>query len=375
MAYYIRTPLRILCVARGLQRGGVLYMIASLVSALQKTGTSTQILTDPESYTLLKSVGVPEEHCIVIGTSNKILWDLYTSYTFIRHHIDQSTVIFYTKNTIPHTHAVLPHRKWLFIHDLAHFYPNIQAYPWLDTLYMRYMIGRSLRHAEYIFAPSQNTVHDIQHFFTAPKERIQLLYESTDAFFHRITDTNTINATLKKYNITSPFIFYCGSISPRKNILLLLQSFYALQTTVPHTLYIVSGLGWNNSKERQFLQEHPDLRARILPFLSKEELRLLYSSASAYVFPSLYEGFGLPILEAQACGCPVITSRSSSCAEIAGQGAYIVNPQDPQSITDGIAAVLSDTNLSKKLVASGYKNVRKYSWDTAAATLTTVLTR
>lgn len=127
-------------------------------------------------------------------------------------------------------------------------------------------------------------------------------------------------------------------------------------------MYITGLKNWNSDEIFPYIEKNLKGRVKILGYISEEELIAFYQIAEIYIYPSLYEGFGLPILEAQACGCPVLTSSETSCPEVAGKGALIVNPYSVDSIADGIYSILDNSRMRKKLINAGYENLKRFSW-------------
>jgi glycosyltransferase involved in cell wall biosynthesis len=188
--------------------------------------------------------------------------------------------------------------------------------------------------------------------------------------FKPSTDERKKKMFINKFNVHLPFFFYSGSLSPRKNMLNLLKAFLLINAEIPHNIYFTGGDSWRDNDVSRFIKDN-GLENRVvrLGYLSEEELVIAYSLAECYLYPSLYEGFGLPILEAQACGCPVLTSTVSSCPEIAGNAALLVDPNSPKSIAQAMMRIISEKGLRRDLQNKGFKNCARYSWRRAAEEL------
>ncbi|MFW6025682.1 MAG: glycosyltransferase family 4 protein [Candidatus Woesearchaeota archaeon] len=161
---------------------------------------------------------------------------------------------------------------------------------------------------------------------------------------------------MSKYSINKPFIFYVGSDVGRKNIKRLAKSFNSIEKQIPHELILAGNI------RRQYNSQ----RIKKIGYVNNEDLVQLYNQADLYVYPSLYEGFGLPILEAQACGCPVLTSNVTSMPEVAGYGAHIVNPYSEKEIAEGMEKILNDKKYREELIKKGFENVKRFSWEKTA---------
>jgi glycosyltransferase involved in cell wall biosynthesis len=179
-----------------------------------------------------------------------------------------------------------------------------------------------------------------------------------------------VDKRLRELGVTRPFLLYVGSIQPRKNLARLVEAFRALGRD-DLSLAIAGQTAWCTNKSLPFEVEGvSDLL--LLGYVASDDLQVLYNSAEAFVFPSLFEGFGMPVLEAMACGCPVVTSRTSSLPEVAGDAAVFVDPTDVESIRDGIQEALS-TSRRPELVQRGLERAAVFTWDaTASLTLATI---
>jgi len=210
---------------------------------------------------------------------------------------------------------------------------------------------------------SECTKQDILKYFKIDEKKIKVVYLGADKRF-KPSSSDDIKKTLEKYHLNEPFLLSLGSV-PRKNIDGIIKSF-AIARSHKNTIL---ALGCSNDQEK-YTQLAESLgvadRIRILDKLKDEEIVSLYSGCRAFVFPSLYEGFGLPILEAFQCKAPVITSNISSCPEVAGDAAILVDPDDHGQIASAMDQVCTDNNLRDQLIQKGEQRARQFSWDTFA---------
>ncbi len=255
-------------------------------------------------------------------------------------------------------------KKILSILDMGYFISRNNPYPFLDRIYMKIMIPISCRLADKIVAISKNTKKELVSFLKIPKEKIKVIYLGVSKNYRTIKNKAVLKKIQKKYCLDRPFIFYSGSISPRKNLKRLILSFEKIKNKFNLDLVITGNKAWNNKEEEQMIKENP--RIKVLGCIPQRDLIHLYNLAEVYLYISLYEGFGLPILEAQACGCPVITSNISSMPEVAEKGALLVNPYSVNEIARAMKKVLENKKLRKKLINEGYKNVKRFSWKKCA---------
>lgn len=301
---------------------------------------------------------------IYIDSNSRLLWDYWYSCRKIKDYsID---VIFYPKNIIPISHFFLKSKKINMIMDLAHFEEKFKSYKFFDTVYMKSLMGISCNFASHVLAISHNTKSDIVNKLNIDKRKITVVPLAVSGDFKRINNSHFLDKLCKKYLVDKPFLFYCGSISPRKNLLRLFKAYCNILDQIPHNFYMSVTDSWGDIVIDKSMRDQLKDRLVVLPHLEKNELIAMYSLADAYLYPSLYEGFGLPILEAQACGCPVLTSNVTSCPEVAGEGALFVDPYSIPSIQEGLLRIVRDLDLRDRLIKLGFENLKRFSWEKSA---------
>lgn len=209
---------------------------------------------------------------------------------------------------------------------------------------------------------SKSEIHELLH---VPEEKIEVVY-SAPSVTSKAADFQMVQERL---NIRKPYLLYVGTIEPRKNLIRLIQSFDWLkkEKQIPHQLILAGGGGWKTEEIHQAAEAVQFAgEIRFTGYLSSEEKNVLYQNADAMAFPSLYEGFGMPPLEAMLFGCPVICSDTASLPEIVGEAAELVDPLDVQAIADGIWHVLSDRSYRSSLIKTGMQQALRFSWDRSA---------
>ncbi|MFZ2538174.1 MAG: glycosyltransferase family 1 protein [Oscillospiraceae bacterium] len=211
--------------------------------------------------------------------------------------------------------------------------------------------------AKIIIADSMATKNDLVNRLNINENKIKVIYIGIDSIYKPSNDLQ-IQLMKEKYNIITPYILGMGGTEFRKNANGLIDAFKSLKEKygIPHKLVII-GKQWNN---KDFSNDKDII---FTGFADTEDLPHLYSEADVFVFPSLYEGFGMPILEAQACGTPVVTSNVSSMPEVAGDSASLVNPNDVNDIANGIYSILSNEKLKEDLIRKGFDNIKRFSWE------------
>jgi len=252
------------------------------------------------------------------------------------------------------------------LHDLIFlFHP--ETHKPLNRWFLTLMMPRFLRAADAVIAVSECTKRDAIRFYRIPEEKISVIYEGVNPRF-RPADPETIAAVRARYNLPEHFILYVGTIEPRKNLTALLEAFHHLLATHDLRLVIVGKKGWLYEGFFRRLREL-GLGDRVIftGYVPDEDLPAIYSAADLFVFPSLYEGFGLPVLEAMACGTPVICSNTSSLPEVAGDAAFLVDPTDVCSLAGAMEQALTDEHLRSELMAKGLERARWFTWEKAAA--------
>jgi glycosyltransferase involved in cell wall biosynthesis len=231
---------------------------------------------------------------------------------------------------------------------------------------------RALAGAARIFAVSQFTKIEIEKLFGIPADHIEVVYNAIDERFLRgHASTADRELIAQRYQVTYPFLLYAGRISPHKNVVRMIEAFSALKTelersqSLPDLKLIIIGddLSGNPDLRRTVIRSCVQNDVRFLGFVPIDVLRIFYDEAKVFVFPSLYEGFGLPPLEAMAQGTPVVTSNVSSLPEVVGRAAVLVNPENVFEIMRALHRVLTDTALRERLRDRGYQQVAKFSWE------------
>ncbi len=257
-------------------------------------------------------------------------------------------------------------RSVFTLHDLVfRFYP--ETHKPLNRWFLTLMMPRFLEAADAVIAVSEWTKKDAIELYGLDEDKIRVVYEGVNPRF-RPASAESISAVRQKYGILEKFILCVGTIEPRKNLTSLLEAYHSVRNGRRDLkLVIVGKMGWLYEGFFRRLRELGLENEVIFPgFVPDEDLPSLYSAADLFVFPSLYEGFGLPVLEAMACGTPVVTSNSSSLPEVTGEATVLVDPNDVQALIRAMSAVLDNKELRGELHAKGLRQAAKFSWETAA---------
>jgi glycosyltransferase involved in cell wall biosynthesis len=256
------------------------------------------------------------------------------------------------------------------IHDCIHlmfpqYLPGRAAYA-----YARAAMWSAARRSHRILTVSEASKRDIMRFFNVPADKVVVVYNAIDERFRTVPAEEDIERVRERYQLHSGFVLYVGNIKPHKNLVRLIEAFDQLRQRGFDDMKLLI-IGDEISKLpalRRAVHTHKlHKHVRFLGYLPDETLAVLYRLAAVFVFPSLYEGFGLPPLEAMACGTPVVTSNVSSLPEVTGDAAVLVDPYDVESIVAGIERVLTDPDLRERLKARGIARAREFSWEQSVA--------
>ncbi|MEK7570305.1 MAG: glycosyltransferase family 1 protein [Patescibacteria group bacterium] len=239
--------------------------------------------------------------------------------------------------------------------------------------YWHDLLPRTLRHADRIAAISEATKQDLIRLLHIPAERITVTPLAADARFCPHADAAAETAVRRKYNLPRPFCLAVGTIEPRKNLPFLVEAFSVAKRD-DHDLVIVGKPGWDMEALTQRIRQlHVGERVRILEYVSEAELLTMLRMSTALLFPSRYEGFGLPVLEAMACGTPVVSSTAASLPEVGGDAVLYADPADLDAWRDHIGRIISDVGLRNSLRTKGLARAATFTWDrTAKLTLDTL---
>jgi glycosyltransferase involved in cell wall biosynthesis len=312
---------------------------------------------------------VPEVEEVVLRMPGAIAWDqLAVPWLARRHRLD---VLFNPKFSLPFL-ARIP--KAFVLHG-SEWFAIPKTFPWYDRLYTRLLVPRYCRSATRFITVADQVKRDAIAFTGVDAERAVTIYNGFDRErFRRITDADALAEVRARHHLPERFILWVGQIYPPKNFGRLVRAFAKLAGEFEHTLVIAGEPRRDASGDLALVRELGlGDRVRFTGWLSHDDLPALYNLAELFVLPSLYEGFGIPLLEAMACGCPVVTSRTGSPPEIVAGGALLVDPLDPDDIANAMARALRDPELRAALVQRGLERAAEFSWERCARAVLTML--
>lgn len=336
------------------------------------------------TYNLIKGISkiYPQEHIFLVdytghsdfNSLNKLiiapsvrflpkksyLWHLYIQFKLRKNNFDLD--IIHSPENASLFVKLQNQKKIVTVHDIiAYLYSEFGV----TGIRYKYLLNRTLKTADKIITDSYSTKKDLINYFNVPEQKINVIYLAADDKF-KLLDPQEIDPILKKYEVLSPYIFYVGGFMTHKNIPTLIKAFYELKKEeIPHKLVFT---GKNSNKKIYNLIQRLGLQKHIifLGYVESEDLPALYNGADLFVYPSLYEGFGLPPLEAMSCGCPVVASNTSSLPEVVGDGGIMVDPYDVDELANAMHRVLTNDWLRINLIRRGLKRAKMFSWEKCA---------
>lgn len=290
-------------------------------------------------------------------------WRLWTHLGLSRQlHSHPPNCLFVPAHVLPIYH---PCPSVVTVHDLGYLHFP-QAHPFSQRFYLDWSTRFSASAATALLADSEATRNDLIKYYGTPAEKITVVYPGFDTSLKPIRHPNGRWPVRQKYNLPEKFILHVGTLQPRKNLERLIEAYDPAQIS----LVLAGRRGWLSES---IYAKGQAKGVHFIDYVADEDLAALYSMATAYVAPSLYEGFGFPVLEAMACGTAVVCSDGGSLPEVAGEAALVVPAQDTATLAQAITRVVADDDLRRNLIMKGYQNLNRFSWEKAARETLAVL--
>lgn len=259
-------------------------------------------------------------------------------------------------------------RRVVSFHDLAFLRNPAWSSPKITGVFSR-GVRRFAQEADAIIACSEATRRDIEELLDIPPEKVVVIHDAADVAFGQVTRPQAVDLLATRYGLRQPYLLFVGTLEPRKNVDGLLEAFARVARELPHQLVVVGQDGWGTGPIHRLLRD-PRLEGRVRRVgyvQTHHDLAAFYAAAEALVFPSHYEGFGLPALEAMASGCPVIASNRASLPEVCGDAARYVEPEDVDGLAATIRLVAGHDHLRESMSQRGLAQAMRFSWDRCAA--------
>jgi glycosyltransferase involved in cell wall biosynthesis len=236
-------------------------------------------------------------------------------------------------------------------------------------------VPMAVKKSNKIITISESSKKEIVDYYKVDPDKVTIIPPAVDHVVYRPLKKTEVNEVRKKYRVSHEYILFTGTLEPRKNILGILEAYSLLPTTLQkkYQLVLAGGKGWLDGSIQKKLEELTMLDIILTGYVPDEDLPALYSGALLFVYPSFYEGFGMPPLEAMACGVPVITSNNSSLPEVVGDAGIMIDADDTDALVDSMKRVLTDNELAKKMRKAGLIQAKKFSWNTSATKMKEII--
>ncbi len=353
---------------------------ASRAAVAARTGTewySLQVirrlvtLDTEDTFTLYSRAPLPEEIPLSLPRVTARIMPFPRLWTHARLSWEMAhqppDVLWVPAHVLPLIH---PRRAVVTIHDLGYLH-----YPEGRSSYLRLSTAWSARAAAHLIAVSEATRSDLVRALHVPPAKIAVIHHGVDERFRLVTDPAALGAIRERYGLVGPYVLYVGTLRPRKNLVRLVEAFARLSIGEGRLWLVLAGRKGGLTDETLAAVKRLGLTDRVLftGYVPDEDAPLLMAGARLFVLPSLYEGFGLPVLEAMACGVPVVCANVASLPEVAGDAALLVDPTDVAALAEAMRQALTDTDLRRDLIARGFRQAARFSWDRCAAETLAVL--
>ncbi|MCE5242572.1 MAG: glycosyltransferase family 4 protein [Desulfobacteraceae bacterium] len=304
----------------------------------------------------------PNVEEVALPIPGTILWDQVAAPLLARR--KKVDILFNPKFTIP----LFSGKKRIFVLHGSESFMIPDTFIWYDRLYCRMTLPLYCHLSDAFISVSNNVKNDIVRFADVHPAKVFPVHNGFDRkLFHRIEDEKYLEQVREKYNLPEKYIFWVGQIYPPKNIGRLLKAFAQIRDEVPHDLVLTGQPAWQSEKELRPLRDlNLENRVRFTGWVFHDDLPGIYNLADLFVLPSLYEGFGIPLVEAMASGCAVLTSKTGSPPEVVDGAARLVDPMDVDEIAKGMKEVLLDHELRKSMVEKGLHRAEAFSWEKCA---------
>jgi glycosyltransferase involved in cell wall biosynthesis len=343
------------------EQGGIkVYTLNLLEELLALDCPHEFVFLYPDPGLLGTYAGRPRVRELVVRFPSKLGWD-QVAVPWVARRLDLDVIV-NPKLSVP----VFTGRPSVFTLHGAEQFAVPEVFGSFDRIYTSIMMPLFCRRAAGIISTTRMGVDEIVRYVGADRRKLHPVHEAAHPRFGPL-DPPAAEVIRERYQLPDRFILFVGGLNPLKNFSNLLRAYKRLESELPHALVVVGFLRWKYAEDVALIDELGLGERVIRPgFVPDEDLPGIYNLADCLAFPSLYEGFGIPILEAMACGCPVVTTKTGCSPEVAGDAALLVDPRNVEEIAEGIARVLRDRQLSQELVERGREQASRFSWKRAA---------
>lgn len=350
---------------------GIAYLLDNIIPIILEKD-------DLNSYKLIgSSFGINKKNVKIFSLPRIVQrgFNLFWKYIFfppIEFLIGKTDIFFFTNFVDIPSYAK---KRVLLIADMSFKkYPQFTERKNLNFLNRN--VGTAIKRSDRIITISENAKKEICDFYKVPSEKVDVVYPGCPKSIKKIDDLDLIEELKNKLGVEKKYILFVGTLEPRKNLKRLVEAYDLLGDKLKqeYQLVLCGGKGWYYDEIFDIVREH-QLEKHIIftGYASESDLSLWYSGASALVYPSFYEGFGIPVLEAFTCGIPVVCSNTSSLPEVGGDAVVYCDPNNIENIRDSIKNILEDDGLRKTNIQRGYDQLKQFSWDDSAKRILNIL--
>jgi glycosyltransferase involved in cell wall biosynthesis len=297
---------------------------------------------------------------VAVRAPSKLWWDQISVPRLAKR--ENLDIVYNPKLSVP----LWTRSKTILVMHGAEQFEIPHTFQWWDRLYFSVANKLYCKRASAIISMTEIGARDIVRHMKADPAKITVIHEAYNKQCRRLTPDDTAQVR-EKYGLPRRYVLFVGGFNPRKNIGNLLRAFSLIKDFIPHDLVIAGFKRWKYAQDFKLIDEL-GLQGRIhkLGFVPDEDLVAIYNMADLFAFPSLYEGFGIPVLEAMACGCPVVSTKTGCTPEVAGDAAVLVNPYDVGEIANAMRRVLSDGSIRAQLIEKGFERIGHFGWGKCA---------